>query len=88
MSRRNQRSEKWVVNLSSRVMTETEHSALALGLNFAPAPRSVPVPQLVAAIEDGLQKLKASQVEKEAARNSIVGILKKSQPPQETPRPM
>ena len=81
MSRQTQRSKKWVVNLSSRVLTETERSALALSLNFAPAPRLVPVPQLVAAVEDGLQRLKASQVEKEAAKNSIVGILKKSQPP-------
>ena len=52
-----------------------------MGLNFAPAPRSVPVRQLVAAADDGIQTSKASQVEMEAARNSIVGILKKAQPP-------
>ena len=33
---------RWVVNLSSTELTEPQKSVLAKGLNFAPAPRSIP----------------------------------------------
>ena len=73
-----------MVNFSSRQFTKTELSVLEKGLNVAPALRSIPVPQIVAAVEIGLQRTKASQVEKEAARNTVVGILNRPSLPRAT----
>ena len=72
--------ERWVVNRSSRELTTDEKVVLRKGLNFAPAPRKVPVTEIVAAVEDGLRKVRG--VEKAKARIDIVGVLKRAKPPQ------
>lgn len=46
----------WVVNLSPRALSPAESSVLAKGLNFAPSPLRVPIPQMVAAVASGLSK--------------------------------
>ena len=51
-------SDKWVTNLFSRQLSPAETSVLSNGLNFAPTPRTVPVPQIVAGVEDGLRRLR------------------------------
>jgi len=73
--------DKWVTNLSSRQLSPAETSVLSKGLNFAPTPRTVPVPQIVAAVEDGLRRLRTDLGKIEDARNSIVGILQRARPP-------
>ena len=44
-------SRKVVRNLSERTLTESETDVLALGLNFAVAPKAVPVVDIIAAVE-------------------------------------
>ena len=52
---------------------------LARGLNFAPAPQRIPVPEIVAAVEGGLSRVSSSQAQ--LARTRIAGCLAKSKPP-------
>ena len=49
--------DRWVVNLSSRKLTSAETTVLRYGLNFAPAPREIPIPKIVASIESGIRDL-------------------------------
>ena len=74
-------TDKWVTNLSSRQLSVGENTVLAKGLNFAPTPRTIPIRRIVAAVEDGLRKLRTDQGKLEDARNSIIGILQKARPP-------
>ena len=55
LSRRRRPSydKQWIVNLSSRTLSPAERSILSRGLNFAPAPRRIPVSRIVAAVESG-----------------------------------
>ena len=52
---------------------------LARGLNFAPAPRRVPIAEIVATVEDGLRKTSFPQAQ--LARTKIVGCLTRARPP-------
>ena len=80
-TRSNSESKKrWVVNLSSKPLTSAEKSILERGLNFAPAPKNVPVPQMVAGVEQGLMKLGNLDLARDI-RTRIVGVLMKAQPP-------
>ncbi len=51
----------------------------AKGLNFAPAPRRIPVPDIVAAVEGGLSRI--GSAEAQLARTRITGCLAKARPP-------
>jgi len=48
-------SNKWVVNLSQKTLTEDQVHVLGLGLNFAIAPKEVPIKDILASVEDGLR---------------------------------
>ena len=72
-------SDRWASNLSSRTLSTTEKDVLARGLNFAPAPRKIPVPEIVAAVESGLSRADPSQAH--LARTKIVGCLARARPP-------
>ena len=48
---------KWVVNMFSRKLSSAEEEILHLGLNFAPTPSRLPLIDIVAAIEEGANKL-------------------------------
>ena len=61
--------DKWVVNMPSRLLSTAEKSALAKGLNFAPAPKRIPVPDIVAGVEESL--IKISTAEAQLARTRI-----------------
>ena len=50
-------SKKVVRNLSERTLTESETDVLALGLNFAVAPKAVPVVDIIAAFECAANEL-------------------------------
>ena len=71
--------ETWVVNLSSRTLTDAEERVLRRGLNFAPAPRKIPTMDIAAAIEAVARRM----VNEEAAdlRGSVRNILKKAKLP-------
>jgi len=51
---------------------------LKKGLNFAPAPRHIPVPEIVAAVEVGLSKVSSTLAQQ--ARTKIAGHLSKARP--------
>lgn len=53
-TRPRQPDDRWIVNLSSRMLSAAERKVLARGLNFAPAPRRIPVTEIVTAVEDDL----------------------------------
>ena len=72
-------TERWVVNRSTKNITTQEERVLAKGLNFTPAPKRIPVPQIIAAVEDGFRKVHKQGVHN--ARIGIIGILKRSRPP-------
>ena len=70
---------RWVVNLSSRSLSVSEHALLQKGLNFAPAPSRLPTARIVAAVECGLRGV--SEEKAELARTRIVGAIAKARPP-------
>ena len=70
---------RWVVNLSSRSLSVSEHALLQKGLNFAPAPSRLPTARIVAAVECGLRGV--SEEKAELARTRIVGAIANARPP-------
>ena len=68
--------DKWVANHSSRVLSEKEKEVLSKGLNFAPIPLRIPVPEIIIAVEEGLSKINSNDAK--LSRNSIIGILNKA----------
>ena len=68
-----------MVNLSARSLSKAEEGVLAKGLNFAPAPRKIPVPDIIAAVEGGLSKVPSSEAQ--LAQTRITGCLVKARPP-------
>lgn len=71
--------DRWVVNLSSRTLDDSQLMVLRKGLNFAPAPSRVPIPRVIAAVEKGLVKLPDDQAEK--VRKHMAGVLSRARPP-------
>ena len=51
----NETKDKWVKNLSSRPLNETEKDVLARGLNFAVTPDRIPYAELIAATESAIK---------------------------------
>ena len=47
--------DRLVVNLSSKSLSDTQKRVLAKGLKFAPAPKSIPVKEIVTNVESGLR---------------------------------
>ena len=64
--------------ISRKLLTADEESVLSRGLNFAPTPKSLPVPRIIAAVEDGLRRTSADETRKEEVRHAIVGVLRKT----------
>lgn len=51
-----------VMNLSQRKLTTEEERVLSLGMNFAIAPKTTPILDIVASVEQGLQKLDSTDL--------------------------
>ncbi|XP_068703910.1 uncharacterized protein [Montipora foliosa] len=66
--------EKWVLNISSKPLTDTEKSALQKGMNFAIAPKKIPTAEFVAAVEDSITKLSAEENLTVRARVSLKSL--------------
>lgn len=64
-----------VVNLSSKDLDEVTESILVKGLNFAIAPRTLPVKEIISAVEVAIKDL--SLAEAEEIRRELCKILKK-----------
>ena len=70
---------KWVINLSSKPLTQAQRSVLAKGLNFAVSPRHPPNLKYITAIESVCTKL--GQQDAEELRADINRVLRSSRHP-------
>ena len=70
---------KWVVNLSSRTLTNAEERVLRRGLNFAPTPRRIPYIDIIAAVEGVTRHLNTEEASE--LRGSVCSLLKRARPP-------
>ena len=70
---------KWVINLSSKPLTQAQRSVLAKGPNFSVTPRHPPKLQYIMAIEAVCTKL--GQQDAEDLRAEINRVLRSSHPP-------
>ena len=55
---------RWVVNLSNKVLSPNEEVVLKKGMNFAVTPRQIPVDDVIAGVEGGLKDLVGSDVDR------------------------
>ena len=79
-TRQKRHPEKWVVNLSSKTLTEQQTSVLAKGLNFSIACTKVPIPSMVSKVESALRKVTQRNLV-ESARLQMIGLFQKSRLP-------
>ena len=77
-------TNKWVINISSKPLTQAQDKLLAHGPNYTVVPRSPPTTEYIAAIEQACSKLQ--QGEAKELRGEVKAIIKKSwNPPLTTP---
>ena len=72
--------QKWVINLSSKTLTDHQISVLSKGLNYAVTPTKIPTPDIVSTIESALRKVTPSHLA-ESARVRIIGLLQRPKLP-------
>ena len=68
-----------VINISSKPLTKAKEKLLTHGSNYAVVPRSPPITEYVAAVEQACLKLK--QGEAEELRGEVKAVIKKIHPP-------
>ena len=69
---------KWVINLSSKPLTQVQKSVLAKGPNFVVSPRHLPNLEYITTFESACTKL--SQRDAEKLRADINWVLRSSHP--------
>ena len=72
--------QRWVVNLSSRTLTNMKQQVLRRGLNFTPAPQKIPLMDITAAVEGVAQQMDNEKAASDL-RGSICSILRRAKPP-------
>ena len=70
--------DKWVINLSSRSLSNAEESLLKKGLNFAVTPSNIPATEIIAKIESAVRSLDAKQAD--TVRRAVNTILQQAEP--------
>ena len=60
----NTNTNKWVINISSKPLTQAQKKLLAHGPNYAVVPRSPPITEYIAAIEQACSKLQKGEDKK------------------------
>ena len=70
---------RWVVNMSKIPFMEAQENLLTHGPNFAITPKSPPIGEYIAVVEQACQNM--AQGEAEELRAEVKAVLKKSQPP-------
>ncbi|XP_060756880.1 uncharacterized protein LOC132867932 [Neoarius graeffei] len=73
--------EKWVKNLSDRVLTQPERDVLSKGLNFAVSPEQIPVVELITATETAIRNNNLTNTESEQLRLKISAALSSAKAP-------
>ncbi|XP_041820389.1 uncharacterized protein LOC121626093 [Chelmon rostratus] len=76
-STQNELQNRWVKNLSDRVLTQPEKEVLAEGLNFAMTPKQVPI----MATESAIKKNRKTETEGEQLRLKVSAALSNAKPP-------
>ena len=69
----------WVLNLSSRSLTDAETNLLKKGLNFAITASRVPAAEIIAKVESAIRTLDVETAD--SMRRSVNNILQKAEPP-------
>ena len=69
-------NNKWVINISSKPLTQAQEKLLAHGPNYAVVPRSPPITEYIAVIEQACSKLKPGEAEE--LRGEVKTIIKRS----------
>ncbi|XP_068674499.1 uncharacterized protein [Montipora foliosa] len=78
-NRREEIKKRWVVNASDCDLEANEISLLRKGMNFAITPRSVPVKEVLTAVEQGISNLPRDA--KDEVRGDICNIIKNAKAP-------
>ena len=74
----------WVINLSSRSLSDAEKALLKKGLNFAVTPANIPATEIIAKVEAAVRQLDAEQAD--TVRRAVNGTLQQAEPPGLTSR--
>ena len=74
--------DRLVVNLSSQQLTESQHDVLVLGLNFATAPKRVPVEDIIARTEQTARRL--NEKDGQTLREEVQRCLREAKKPKPT----
>ena len=69
----------WVINLSSRTLSDAETTLLKKGLNFAVTPTNIPATEIIAKVETAIRPLDAEQAD--TVRRTVNNVLQKAVPP-------
>ena len=80
--RTNLDKNRLVVNLSSQQLTEAQRDVLALGLNFATAPKRIPVEDIIARTEQTARRL--NEKDGQTLREEVQRCLREAKPPKPT----
>ena len=70
----------WVVNLSSRSLSDAEKAQLKKGLNFAVTPENIPATEIIAKVEAAVRQLDTGQAD--TVKRAVNGILRQAEPPE------
>ena len=70
--------KKWAINLSDTTLMESQNQVLQLGLNFALAPKRVPVQKVIASVEKCLYKVTGAEATH--IRSKVVSTIKTHRP--------
>ncbi|XP_022814534.1 uncharacterized protein LOC111348226 [Spodoptera litura] len=70
-----------VVNLSSKQLSADAVNVLTRGLNYAPAPRKLPVEDIITNVENTIFRNRIPRSDAECLRQDVSSLLRKSSPP-------
>ncbi|XP_078351964.1 uncharacterized protein LOC144636650 [Oculina patagonica] len=70
----------WVINLSSRSLSDAEIALLWKELNFAVTPTNIPAKEIIASVESAVRQLNTEQAD--LIRRAINSILQQAEPPE------
>ena len=77
----NKVKERWVINRSSRSLSDSEKKLLSRGLKFALTPNKLPIKDLITSTEQACVALKDPKM-RQSLRNEVVRAVKTAHPPQ------
>ena len=70
----------WIINLSSKSLSDAEIALLKKGLNFAVTPGNIPATEIIAKVESAVRQLDAEHAD--TVRRAVNTILRQAEPPE------